>query len=106
MPLAGWLINNTNTNGGIFVNTKLQKIISEIDRTRQKISELQALIPKLEKQKTELENAEIIKSFRSINITPAEFADFVKAYKDGELPAPADFGEISLEEDINDEEGY
>ncbi|MDR0813291.1 MAG: DUF4315 family protein [Oscillospiraceae bacterium] len=68
------------------MNPKLQKTISEIEQTKAKISALQALLPELEKKKTELENAEIIKVFRTVNVTPGEFAAFVAAYKAGVLP--------------------
>ena len=63
------------------MNAKLQKIIRDIERTRSKIEELQTLLPELEKQKTELENAEIIKAFRSADVAPGDFAAFIEAYK-------------------------
>lgn len=63
------------------MNAKLQKIIHEIERAKAKIEELQASLPALEKQKTELENAEIIKIFRSADVAPAEFTAFIEAYK-------------------------
>lgn len=63
------------------LNPKLQKVIREIERATTKIVELQALLPELERQKTELENAEIIKVFRSADVAPADFADFVAAYR-------------------------
>ena len=59
------------------MNPKLQKIINEIERTKAKIAELQAALPALEKQRTELENAEIIKAFRSADVTPADFTAFI-----------------------------
>lgn len=63
------------------MNPKLQKTIMEIERTKAKIAELQAALPALEKQKTELENAEIIKAFRSVDVVPADFTAFIEAYK-------------------------
>ena len=63
------------------MNPKLQKVTREIERTTTKIAELQALLPELERQKTELENTEIIKVFRSADVAPADFADFVAAYR-------------------------
>jgi prefoldin subunit 5 len=63
------------------LNAKLQKIDREMKRTKEKIAELQALLPKLEKQKTELENAEVIRVFRTADVAPADFAAFIEAYK-------------------------
>lgn len=63
------------------MNPKLQKVIRELERTTTKIAELQALLPELERQKTELENTEIIKVFRSADVAPADFATFIAAYK-------------------------
>ncbi|MDL2258561.1 DUF4315 family protein [Eubacteriales bacterium OttesenSCG-928-K08] len=63
------------------MNSKLQKVIRELERTTAKIAELQALLPELERQKTELENTEIIKVFRSADVAPADFAAFIAAYK-------------------------
>lgn len=63
------------------MNQKLQRVVRDIERTKTKIVELQALLPELERQKTELENAEIIKVFRSANVTPDDFSEFVTAYR-------------------------
>lgn len=63
------------------MNQKLQRVVREIERTTTKIAELQALLPELERQKTELENAEVIKVFRTADIAPDDFAEFVAAYR-------------------------
>jgi cell division septum initiation protein DivIVA len=79
-------------NGGDILNPKLQKVIREIERAKEKITELEASLPALEKQKTELENAEVIKAFRSADVAPADFTAFIEAYKlsmGGGKPAPA-----------------
>jgi chromosome segregation ATPase len=78
---------NHEQNGGATLNPKLQKITDEIKRTKAKIAELQALIPKLEKQKTELENAEVIKALRSADVKLSDFAAFIEAYHAGQIPA-------------------
>jgi len=54
----------------------------EISKTKEKIKELQTLLPELEKQKTDLENLEIIMLVRSAKITPADFAEFIKLYQE------------------------
>lgn len=91
------------------MNQKLERTIREIERTKAKIAELQAALPALEKQKTELENAEIVKVFRSANVTPEELTAFIGAYK-------ADMGDVAVTpaqqasqanmtmEDVNDDE--
>lgn len=63
------------------MNQKLEKTIREIGRTKAKIAELQAALPVLEKQKTELENAEVVKVFRSANVPPEDFTAFIEAVK-------------------------
>ena len=69
------------------MNTKLQKTINEIERVRAKIAELQVLLPELEKQKTDLENFEIIKMVRNANIAPGDLSAFIDEYRAG-LTAP------------------
>jgi prefoldin subunit 5 len=64
------------------MNAKIQKISSEIEKTKEKIRELQTLLPELEKQKTDLENLEIIMLVRSATIVPQDFAAFIKLYQE------------------------
>lgn len=63
------------------MNPKLQKVIRDIERAKSKITELQAHLPELERQKKELEDLEIIRVFRTADIAPEDFAEFVAAYK-------------------------
>lgn len=63
------------------MNSKIQKVAAEIEKTKEKIKELQALLPELEKQKTDLENLEIITLVRSASIAPENLADFIKLYQ-------------------------
>ena len=73
------------------MSPKLQRVVRDIERTKAKITELQALLPELEKQKTELENAEVIKVFRSADIAPDDFTAFIAAYRaqiTGGVPEP------------------
>ena len=64
------------------MNPKLQKLISDIEKTNIKIKELQILLPQLEKQRVDLENDEIITLFRSSKVAPDDFADFIRMYKE------------------------
>ena len=63
------------------MNPKLQKVNREIERAKEKIAELQALLPTLEATRTKLENAEVIKVFRSADVAPDEFTAFIAAYR-------------------------
>jgi hypothetical protein len=70
------------------MNAKLNKVLREIEKTKAKLAELNALLPELEKQRKELENAEVVNIFRSFNMPFTDYADFMKAYKDGALTLP------------------
>jgi hypothetical protein len=63
------------------MNPKLQKTIAEIERTKAKIAELQTLLPELEKQKTDIENTEIIKAVRSAYVKPGDVNAFIASLK-------------------------
>jgi len=58
--------------GGRILNPKIQKITDEIERLKRKISSSQARLRDLERQKTELENADIIAAVRGIDVPPEE----------------------------------
>lgn len=91
----------------IILSQKLQRIVREIERTKAKIGELQALLPELERQKTELENAEIIKAFRSADVAPGDFTAFIEAYKANMNGAPLSSRpapQTTVTEDVYNEE--
>jgi hypothetical protein len=71
------------------MNPKLQKTIREIERTKAKIAELQELLPELEKQRTGLENAEIISAVRSACVAPGDLDAFLAAYRAESASRPA-----------------
>jgi len=64
------------------LNLKIEKITTEIERLREKINAKQLRLRDLERQKTELENAEIIAMIRSVDIAPNEFPAFVRMFKE------------------------
>ena len=70
------------------MNQKIQKIIDEIERTKAKITELQALLPELERKRVEMENNEIIRLVRSASIAPADLPEFLAAIKTNNVVAP------------------
>lgn len=71
------------------MNPKIDRLTRDIDKTRDKISELQTRLRDMERQKTEMENGEIVALFRSINVTPQELMGFIKLYREqgGAVPA-------------------
>lgn len=60
------------------MNAKIQRVMNEIEKTKGKISEFQARLRDLEKQKTELENMEIVSAVRGMDISLADLADMLK----------------------------
>jgi hypothetical protein len=79
----------------------VQKISDEIERLKRKIDEYQNRLKELQRQKTELENADIVAMVRGIDIPPDEFAAFVRMFKEREncaVPdlAPQEEGKTSI----------
>ena len=68
------------------MNPRIQKITSEIAKLRRKISDGQARLRDLERQKTELENADIIAAVRSIDVPPEEFAALILKLQNPSVP--------------------
>lgn len=68
------------------MNPKIAKIDAENEKLAAKISELQARQRELAKQRTELENLDIIGLVRSVGITPDELAALIQNLKHD--PAP------------------
>ena len=64
---------------------KLDRIEKDIEKTKAQIAELQKQLRELEAAKTEQENVQIIQLVRGLNMTPQEFAAFVRG---GALQAP------------------
>ena len=60
------------------MNPKIEKLENEIVKTREKLVEMQERLKNLERQKTEMENSEIVALFRSLDMTPSELAAFIK----------------------------
>ena len=64
---------------------KLDRIEKDIEKTKDKIAALQKQLRELEAAKTVQENLQIIQLVRGLNMTPQEFAAFVRG---GALQAP------------------
>lgn len=79
------------------MNPKIEKVEAEIEKTKAKLATLQLRLRDLERQKTELENAEIVALFRSENLTEGEFAAFIRSMRSNPAPGP---GQFIKQEDI------
>ena len=56
---------------------RISKITDDINKTKGKIAKLQEELPKLERKRTELENAEIIRLVRSSSVAPEDVAGVI-----------------------------
>lgn len=85
------------------MNPKIKKINAEYDKNAAKISELQARQKELSKERTELENLDIIGIVRSLGVTPDALAALIQAARDGQA-APALGNILEGKEDSGDVE--
>lgn len=89
---------------------KLDKIEKEMQRTREKITDLQNRLKDLAAQKTEQENLQIIQLVRSLDISGHDLKAFLQAAAEQPTPAPAMTGAAGYydttteQEDSDDEE--
>ena len=60
------------------MNAKIERVVKEIDKTKEKINEQQARLRELEKQKTEFENLEIVDAVRGMAISFDDLAVLLK----------------------------
>ena len=76
------------------MSNKLQKVLSEIDKVKEKIAVQQTRLRELEQQKTELENMEIVGMVRGLPVPPGlhpaheELAAFIKAFRGSKAGTP------------------
>lgn len=59
------------------MNRKLLKVLDEIDRTEAKIAEWQGHLARLHEQRMQLEEKEIIRGIRALNLPSRELADMM-----------------------------
>lgn len=64
------------------MNPKVERITAEIEKLRGKITGYQNRLRELERQKIELENADIIAAVRGIDVAPDELAAFVRMFRE------------------------
>ena len=60
------------------MNAKIERVSKDIEKTKGKISEFQARLKELERQKTELENMDIVDVVRGMNISITDLAALLK----------------------------
>ena len=74
------------------MNAKIERVNKEIDKTKEKINEQQARLRDLEKQKTELENLDIVSTVRGMNISVTDLAELLKNVRLEDLPTSGQVG--------------
>jgi len=63
------------------LNPKIERITNEIEKLRGKMTAYQNRLRELERQKTELENADIIAAVRGVDVAPDELAAFIRMFR-------------------------
>ena len=91
------------------MGAKIERVVKDIDKTKEKIGELQARLRDLERQKTEIENTEIVDIVRGMDISLADLAALLKGggVTSGQLgpkPQAAPAAIHTDKEDIENEE--
>ncbi len=74
------------------MNQKLRKINTEYKKNAAKITELQARQAELEKERTELENLDIIGLVRGVGMTPDQLAALIRSANAARPPMPEQEG--------------
>ncbi|MCL2222579.1 MAG: DUF4315 family protein [Oscillospiraceae bacterium] len=88
-------------------NQKTQKLVAEIEKTKAKISELQTKLRNMERQKTVLENEQIIALVRSERISDSELAKLMHSLRKPNADTVAVHNDTDMEESIDyDEDDY
>ena len=63
------------------MNAKIERVIKVIEKTNEKLTEIHGRLRELERQKTELENTQIVDTVLGMDISLADLAAFLKASK-------------------------
>lgn len=70
------------------MNMRLKKVLDDIQKTEDKILELQEYVKKLKIQKKQMEDAEIIKAIRSMKMDSREMLTFLDGIQNGTVTIP------------------
>jgi len=82
----------------------IDKIRSDIEKTKAKLTEQQKRLRELEQKVSEEENLEIVRMVKAVKLDNKELTAFLKAYASGLITLPTDIREELTQEDIEDEE--
>lgn len=83
----------------------IDKIRSDIEKTKVKIAEQQKRLRELEQKVAEEENLEIVRMVKSVRLDNKELSVFLKAYASGRISLPEDMqADLNEQEDSEDEE--
>ena len=82
------------------------KIRKDIEKTKEKISDLQKKLRSLETQLTEEENLEIVRMVKAVKMDNRELTAFLKAYASGLITLPEDLMVADSGADTDDLEDY
>lgn len=82
----------------------IDKIRSDIEKTRAKIAEQQKRLRELEQKAADEENLEIVRMVKAVNLDNKELTLFLKAYASGQISLPNHMQEELIREGSEDEE--
>lgn len=87
------------------MNVKLKRVIEEIGRTEQKISEWQNQLKQLKQQRKQLEDQEIIKTIRSMQMSGEDMLEMLDGIQAGKVHFVSDQeGNIHMESDTMEDD--
>lgn len=85
------------------MNMRLKKVLDDIQKTEDKILELQEYVKKLKIQKKQMEDAEIIKAIRSMKMDSREMLTFLDGIQNGTITMQFDEeGNLSMDSSETD----
>lgn len=85
------------------MNMRLKKVLDDIQKTEDKILELQEYVKKLKIQKKQMEDAEIIKAIRSMKMDSREMLTFLDEIQNGTVTMQFDEeGNLSMDSSETD----
>ncbi len=85
------------------MNMRLKKVLDDIQKTEDKILELQEYVKELKIQKKQMEDAEIIKAIRSMKMDSREMLTFLDGIQNGTVTMQFDEeGNLSMDSSETD----
>ena len=84
----------------------IEKIYKDIEKTKEKITDLQKRLRNLENQLAEEEKLEIIRMVKAVKMDNRELTAFLKAYASGLITLPEDMMAADSGAEMEETEGY